>query len=117
MPDAKPNAWAKRTPREPSDADRAALQTELVERARAVREHGWADYRATWTNGETAGVAYLLEDVELLEELDEREGSVLTRYAGELYGFHGAAKDLKAGLVGTQAWFAAARKKLGAHGG
>jgi hypothetical protein len=29
---------------------------------------------------------YLLRDTELLAELDEHEGSVLSRYAGDLYG-------------------------------
>lgn len=115
MSDAEPINWDHLKSREPSDADRVALRTALVERALAVKEHGWDDYRTVWSLGEVADVAYLLNDTELLEELDEHEGSVLTRYAGNLYGFNGARKDIAAGLVDTQAWFAAARAELDAR--
>ncbi|MEV6279894.1 hypothetical protein [Nocardia sp. NPDC051832] len=112
MAEAEPVSWAHLKTRRPSDADRAALRETLVERAAAVRQHGWDDYRQVWTPGELAGVAYLLQDAALLEELDEPEGSVLTRFAGALYGFHGARKEIESGLVDTQAWFADARKEL-----
>ncbi|MFC9894688.1 hypothetical protein ACFVMC_13445 [Nocardia sp. NPDC127579] len=112
MSDAAPVDWKHLKTRHPSDAERAAVGTTLLERARLVRAHGWDDYRGTWTEGELAGVAYLLGDTALLEELGEPEGSVLTRFAGELYGFHGARKDIAAGLVDTQAWFAGIRKQL-----
>ena len=113
MSDAEPTPWKKRTQQQPTDLDRKALQSSLADRARDVRQHGWSEYREVWTNGELAGVAYLLQDTAFLEELEEPEGSVLTRYAGELFGFHGARKDIQAGLVETQAWFAAARTALG----
>ncbi|WP_327139255.1 hypothetical protein [Nocardia sp. NBC_01327] len=112
MSDAEPISWDHLKARQPSDADRAALQTTLIERAVAVKQHGWDDYRDVWSAGEVAGVAYLLGDVALLEELEEHEGSVLTRFAGDLYGFQGARKEIASGLTGTQAWFADARKKL-----
>lgn len=112
LSDAAPVSWDHLESRQPTDADRLALRKALVERALAVREHGWEDYRSTWSNGEIADVAYLLGETALLEELEEHEGSVLTRYAGNLYGFNGARKDIAAGLVGTQAWFTAARKEL-----
>lgn len=112
MPDAESINWGHLERRQPSDAERAALQAELVDRALAVRQHGWNDYRDAWSAGEVAGVAYLLGDTAVLEELDEHEGSVLTRYAGDLYGFKGARKEIESGLVNTQAWFGAAREKL-----
>ncbi|WP_194818676.1 hypothetical protein [Nocardia sp. XZ_19_385] len=112
MADAEPINWDHLKTRRPSDTDRAALRETLVERALAVKQHGWDNYREAWTPGELAGVAYLLQDSALLEELDEHEGSVLTRFAGALYGFHGARKEIESGLVDTQAWFAAARTEL-----
>ncbi|MGW4535727.1 hypothetical protein ACWEOI_32705 [Nocardia sp. NPDC004340] len=115
MTDAERINWDHLKSRQPTDADRSALQTALVDRALAVKQHGWDDYRDTWTSTELADVAYLLQDTAVLEELDEPEGSVLTRYAGNLYGFNGARKDIAAGLVGTQEWFTAARKALAAR--
>ncbi|MCU1642205.1 MAG: hypothetical protein JWN03_2480 [Nocardia sp.] len=113
MADAERISWDHLKARQPSDVERDALQTQLVERAVAVNQHGWDEYRDVWSAGEVAGVAYLLGDAALLEELEEHEGSVLTRFAGDLYGFKGARKEIESGLVNTQAWFDAARKKLG----
>ncbi|WP_067821030.1 hypothetical protein [Nocardia inohanensis] len=104
--------WDHLKSRQPSDTERDALQAELVERAIAVKQHGWDDYREAWAAGDLAGVAYLLGDAEMLETLEEPEGSILTRYAGALYGFNGARKEIAAGLVDTQAWFAAARARV-----
>lgn len=115
MSDAESVSWDHLKSRQPSDAEREALRAGLVERALAVKQDGWEPYRAVWTSGELAAVAYLLRDAAVLEELEEHEGSVLTRCAGELYGFNGARKDIAAGLVGTQAWFAAAEKELDAR--
>ncbi|WP_330180654.1 hypothetical protein OHB26_30225 [Nocardia sp. NBC_01503] len=112
MSDAEPVSWDHLKSRQPSAADRKALQRELVDRAVAVRKESWDEYREVWSSGEIAGVAYLLDDAEMLEELGEQEGSVLTVFAGNLYGFNGARKDIQAGLVGTQEWFAEARKQL-----
>ncbi|MEU1426498.1 hypothetical protein ABZ412_05410 [Nocardia sp. NPDC005746] len=114
MADAERINWDHLTSRQPTDADRAALKATLVERALAVKQHGWDDYREAWSPTELADVAYLLGDAAVLEELEEHEGSVLTRYAGNLYGFNGARKDIAAGLVGTQEWFADARVALAA---
>ncbi|MGW2666295.1 hypothetical protein ACWCW7_35530 [Nocardia tengchongensis] len=116
MADAERISWDHLKTRQPTDADRAALRTALVARALEVKQHGWAPYRDAWTSGELADVAYLLQDTAMLEELEEHEGSVLTRYAGNLYGFNGARKDIAAGLVGTQEWFAAARAAVAAGG-
>ncbi|WP_433560730.1 hypothetical protein ACQP1O_24010 [Nocardia sp. CA-151230] len=115
MSDAERINWDHLKTRQPTDAERDALRADLVERALAVRQNGWDDYRSVWSSGEVAGVAYLLQEGDLLEELDEHEGSVLTRFAGDLYGFKGARKDIEAGLVGTQAWFATARAELDAR--
>ncbi|MCU1647381.1 MAG: hypothetical protein JWN03_7656 [Nocardia sp.] len=112
MSDAEPISWDHLKTRRPGDAERAALRATLIDRALAVRQNGWDDYRTVWTTGEQAGVAYLLQDTAVLEELEEHEGSVLTRFAGELYGFNGARKDIESGLVGTQEWFATTRKEL-----
>ncbi|MBL1077059.1 hypothetical protein JK358_21915 [Nocardia sp. 2] len=98
-----------------SDADRDDLRAALVERARTVEQNGWEAVRSEWAEGDLAAVAYLLQDAAMLEELDEPEGSVLTRYAGNLFGFNGARKDIQAGLVDTQAWFAKARSELRAR--
>ena len=65
MSDAEPTSWEALKARQPSDAERAALQADLVSRARAVQRHGWDDYRYVWSSGEVAGVAYLLRDTEL----------------------------------------------------
>ncbi|MFI9504148.1 hypothetical protein [Nocardia sp. NPDC052566] len=116
MSDSAPVSWDHLKSRRPSDAEREALQAELVERALAVRQHGWGEYREVWSSGDIAAVAYLLGDTDLLEALDEHEGSVLTRFAGDLYGFQGARKDIESGLIETQAWFDAARAKLAARG-
>jgi hypothetical protein len=110
--DERPISWKARRAAQPSDAERDALQTSLVGRTRTVQQNGWDDYRDAWSSGEVAGVAYLLGDTVLLAELDETEGTVLSRFAGDLFGFHGASKDIKAGLPATQAWFAAARARL-----
>ncbi|MVU78580.1 hypothetical protein GPX89_15150 [Nocardia sp. ET3-3] len=112
MSDTPRVSWDHLKARQPSETERAALQTDLVERGRAVRQNGWDAYRESWTAGECAAVAYLLGDRAVLEELDEPEGSILTRFAGELYGFQGARKEIASGLVDTQAWFAAARDRL-----
>ncbi|MFI9504141.1 hypothetical protein [Nocardia sp. NPDC052566] len=116
MSDSASISWDHLKPRRPSDAERAARQAELVERALAVRLHGWDEYRDVWSSGEVAAVAYLLGDTGLMESLDEHEGSILTRFAGDLYGFQGARKEIESGLLETQAWFAAARAKLAARG-
>ncbi|MFC9967262.1 hypothetical protein [Nocardia ignorata] len=112
MSDVKRISWGK--PRKPTDADRDALRAELLARARAVRADGWAAHRDEWPDGQIATVAYLLGDTDVLAELEESEGTVLSRYAAELFGFHGGRKDIEAGLAGTQAWFDTVRKALGA---
>ncbi|MFE7799594.1 hypothetical protein [Nocardia sp. NPDC057440] len=108
----KPITWEALKAQQPGDAERDALRTSLIGRTRMVQRNGWDDYRHVWSSGEVAGVAYLLDDAALLDELDETEGTVLSRFAGELFGFKGAGKDIKAGLPATQAWFAAARAHL-----
>ncbi|WP_051178503.1 hypothetical protein [Nocardia concava] len=112
----EPISWDRLKTRRPTDADRDALRTEWVDRALEVRRNGWDAYRSEWSSGDLAGVAYLLGDTAMLEELEEYEGSVLTRFAGNLYGFNGARKDIEAGLVGTQAWVATVQKELNGRG-
>ncbi|GGN76878.1 hypothetical protein [Nocardia rhizosphaerihabitans] len=110
MSDAKRITWGK--PRRPSDADRDALRDDLLAQARAVRGDGWADYRTQWPAGQVAVVAYVLGDAEVLADLEETEGTVLSRYAADLFGFVGGRKDNESGLVKTQAWFDSVRKAL-----
>ncbi|MFE9784908.1 hypothetical protein ACFYO7_05945 [Nocardia salmonicida] len=111
MSDAKRITWGK--PRQPTDADRDALRADLLAKARAVRGDGWANYRAEWPAGQVSVVAYLLDDAEVLAELEENEGTVLSRFAADLFGFVGGRKDNEKGLVDTQAWFDTVRKALG----
>ncbi|APE36495.1 hypothetical protein BOX37_24065 [Nocardia mangyaensis] len=110
MSDAKRISWGK--PRRPSDADRDALRDDLLTRARAVRAAGWAPYRAEWSPGQLAVVAYLLGDAEVLADLEETEGTVLTRYAADLFGFLDGRKDVEKGLTATQTWFDTVRASL-----
>ncbi|MFD4443510.1 hypothetical protein ACFWPK_27410 [Nocardia sp. NPDC058519] len=111
MSDAKRITWGK--PRHPTDADRDALREDLLAMARSVRADGWADYRTEWSAGQVAVVAYVLGDADVLAEFDENEGTVLSRYAADLFGFIKGRKDIEAGLVGTQAWFDTVRAALG----
>ncbi|MEV0684513.1 hypothetical protein AB0I35_11690 [Nocardia sp. NPDC050378] len=111
MSDAKRISWGK--PRKPTDADRDALRDDLLAKARAVRADGWSPHREQWSEGQVAIVAYLLGDTDVLTELGESEGTVLSRAAADLFGFHGGRKDIEAGLSGTQAWFDTVRKALG----
>ncbi|WP_280338568.1 hypothetical protein [Nocardia neocaledoniensis] len=111
MSDPKQISWGK--PRRPGDADRDALRADLLAKARAVRADGWAAHRETWSEGQLAVVAYLLDDTDVLTELGENEGTVLSRCAADLYGFVGGRKDNEKGLPDTQAWFAGVRKDLG----
>ncbi|MEV0436197.1 hypothetical protein [Nocardia sp. NPDC050413] len=111
MSDAKRISWGK--PRKPTDADRDALRDDLVAKARAVRADGWSPHRTVWTAGQVSAVAYLLGDADVLAEFEESEGTVLSRYAAELFGFHGGRKDIEAGLTATQSWFDTVRKTLG----
>lgn len=110
MSDAKRITWGK--PRRPSDADRDALREDLLTRARAVRADSWAPNRTEWSPGQLAVVAYLLGDAEMLAELEETEGAVLTRYAADLFGFVDGRKDVEKGLTATQSWFDTVRKSL-----
>ncbi|WP_446226061.1 hypothetical protein ACTWPB_13970 [Nocardia sp. IBHARD005] len=110
MSDAKRITWGK--PRQPTDADRAALREDLLAKARAVRADGWANYRAEWPAGQVAVVAYVLDDADVLADLEENESTVLSRYAADLFGFTGGRKDNENGLVNTQSWFATTRKAL-----
>lgn len=111
MSDAKRITWGK--PRQPTDADRDALRADLLAKARAVRGDGWADYRTEWSAGQVSVVAFVLGDAEVLAELEENEGTVLSRFAADLFGFVGGRKDNEKGLVDTQAWFDTVRKALG----
>jgi hypothetical protein len=60
----------------PPDVDRDRRRADLINRARLVRAHGWDDYRVVWSSGEVVGVAALLGDHDILEELDEPANGV-----------------------------------------
>lgn len=96
----------------PNDVDRERIRTDLVSRARSVRRNGWDDYLYVWSSGEVAGTAYLLQDNATLRELNETEDSVLSRFAYDLYGIAGGAKERAADWAATRAWFTAARNEL-----
>jgi hypothetical protein len=111
MFDDAPITWEELKARRPSDEENAARRADLVGRARTVRARGWDDYRYTWSSGEVAGVAYLLNDTDVLRDADETAETVLSRYACDLYGVTGGHDDIAAGYPGTRAWFDAARQE------
>ena len=78
---------------------------DLVARCRAVRAHGWDNYRYVWSTGEVVAVAYLLDSRELLTEMSEDETTVLRRWAYDLWGIRGGEADETAGLTRTRKWF------------
>jgi len=78
---------------------------DLVARCRAVRAHGWDNYRYVWSTGEVVAVAYLLDSRELLTEMSEDETTVLRRWAYDLWGIRGGEADDSAGLTRTRKWF------------
>lgn len=110
--DSEPITWAELKAHRPSDAERDARAADLVRRARAVRRDGWEDYRHVWSSGEVAGVAYLIGDQAVLADASETEESVLSRYAGDLFGIEGGAADTAAGSPATLLWFDAAYRQL-----
>ncbi|MGW5384005.1 hypothetical protein [Nocardia sp. NPDC003963] len=96
----------------PTDEKRAAYRTSLLSRARTVRAHGWDDYRWTWSGGEVAAVALLLDDHDMLADCDETRDSVLRRCAYDLYGIHGGRDDEQDGCPQTAAFFGEAAAEL-----
>lgn len=104
--------WKALKSRRPEEADRAALRAEIVAQVRAVRDDGWGEHRDEWADGRVATVAYLLGDTDVLDELEESEGAVLTRLAAELFGFTDGRKDVEKGLIRTQEWIETVRGDL-----
>ncbi|MEV0367990.1 hypothetical protein [Nocardia fusca] len=88
-----------------TDEARAARRACLLSRARTVRAHDWDDYRWTWSSGEVAAVALLLDDHAMLAECGEDRDSVLRRSAFDLYGRHGGPAEVAAGCSRTAAFF------------
>lgn len=78
---------------------------DLIARCRAVRTHGWDDYRYVWSTGEVLAVAFLLDSRAILEEMDEDPTTVLARWAYDLWGINGGEADETAGLRRTRKWF------------
>lgn len=111
MSDETPITWEELKAMRPSDAENTARRADLVGRARAVRAHGWDDYQYVWSSGEVAGVAYLLDDQDILRDADETADTVLNRYACELFGITGGHADIAAGHPDTRAWFDHARQE------
>jgi hypothetical protein len=97
----------------PGDTGRERMRADLIRRARIVRVDGWEHYRHVWSSGETAGVAYLLDDDAMMSELAETATSVLGRWAYNLYGMFVGGEDEAADYPETRAWFAEARDRLG----
>lgn len=67
-----------RTPAEvmaavPSDQDRERRAADLTARARMVQAEGWSPFRSTWSSGEVVGVALLLNDRPLVNEVGGSE--------------------------------------------
>jgi hypothetical protein len=82
---------------------------DLVSRCRAVQAHGWDLYRYTWSSGEAAAVAYLLNSADVLKDMSETSDSVLRTWAYTLWGRRGGQADTTAGFPRTRQWFEEAR--------
>lgn len=78
---------------------------DLVARCKAVRAHGWDDYRHVWSTGEVVAVAYLLDSRDILVEMDEDDTTVLRRWAYDLWGISGGKADELGELARTRKWF------------
>ncbi len=91
-------------PLEPPTAEaRARLAADLRERADLVREHGWADYAATWSSGEVLGVRAVLGEPGALD-------AAVVTWAPTLWGVTSAEADAVRGYARTRKWFAAVAK-------
>ena len=96
----------------PGDAGRYRRADEIVHRAVLVRRDGWDEYRYTWSAGEVAAVAYVLQSFPLLAEIGETSESVVSRWAFDLYGMTGGEEERTAGFPMTRAFFAAIVDRL-----
>ncbi|SLI19446.1 Uncharacterised protein [Mycobacteroides abscessus subsp. abscessus] len=87
-------------------------RNDLVARCRAVQAHGWDDYRYTWSSGEVAAVAYLLNSKEVLNDVAETNDAVLRTWAYSLWGRRGGEPDSAAGCPRTRQWFQETRDAI-----
>lgn len=92
--------------------DFAQREQDLLGRCRLVQTHGWAEFQWMWSTGESAAVAYLLDDRTVLGELGENEDSVLLRWAGTLYGIPASDRAADDAVARTRRWFITLRSKL-----
>lgn len=96
-------------PAAPSDVDRARRAHDLTSRVRLVQARGWGPFRWTWSSGEVAGVALVLQDGALVDEVKGTETEALDTWAATLWGISGGTADAEAGHPRTREWFANVR--------
>ncbi|GAA0992660.1 hypothetical protein GCM10009551_053830 [Nocardiopsis tropica] len=109
----RPRTLAELLAAAPSDEDRARRAAGLTERVELVRAEGWDPFRWTWSNGEVAGVALVLENGALVDEVSGSEVAALDTWAADLWGVDGGAADAEAGHPRTREWFATLRTTSG----
>ncbi|KXO95849.1 hypothetical protein AXK56_16700 [Tsukamurella pulmonis] len=89
----------------PDEEDRQHRADDLSERVQLVRAEGWGPFRHTWSSGEVVGVALVLEDGALVDEVSGSETAALDTWAASLWGVNGGAVDAETGHLRTRGWF------------
>lgn len=107
-----PRSLAELLTRQPSDAERQHRANDLIGRARLVRAHGWDAYRYTWSTGEVAGVAMILDDNAILHDVAEDESAALSTWSANLWGIAGGEADSENGYERTRCWLSELRVAL-----
>lgn len=111
-PSQQPRTLADLLARQPSANERQRRADDLLERAHHVRARGWHDYRYTWSTGEVAGVALLIEDAAVLNDVAEDETAALDTWAATLWGIARGEADSNNNHEQTRAWFSTLRVNL-----
>lgn len=88
------------------------LAADVVERVELVRTHGWPEFQWVWSTGQSAIVALVLDDAEVLAQLDESEQSTTLLLAYDLWGLDGGLQDEENGLQRTHAWLREVRDRV-----
>lgn len=86
--------------------------TGIVDRARQVRADGWGHNAKIWPKGSVHAVAYVLDDTQMIDDLDETRESILTKMAYNFYGAVGGRAEEKSGFPRTRAYFADIARRI-----
>lgn len=108
----EPLSWEQIKAHRPGPDERDTRRVDLLRRARLVQEHGFDDYRYTWSSGEVAQVAYLLRDHSELDAMGETTATVLGTLAADLFGYRDGRADIEAGHPETLRWLEDLRREL-----